>query len=814
MASRLEMIKERFFDNSGNVLAGGYVYSYKVGETEKKTLYTDATGDTEQENPIELNAYGMAASDIYGDGYYKLVIKDSAGATIKTIPSIAGTNESSFTTIGDYSNDMDSAIAALNAASGGGHLYIDATATVTTTTLTIDSDVAITVLEGGSISGAAAITFGGPLNAGPYQIFNTNVTGVTFSNGYDIWADWFGSGKNYTTLDNMNTVIGSSNNVTVRVSPQAWTVGTTGLSLNDNISLDIDNGCVITVSGGKTFTVGGFVDAGAYHIFTVSGILTLQGNDTAYAEWFGDIDGTADDAQIQEAIDALRQGGEVRLLAKTYTLAASIDLDTAIHLHGSGNAYNITASTGTVLAMGTNDAAITVTDEYGAKISDLSITGNSDTDDGISFESNSSYPKFCTVENVSIYDVGGSGIYVSAGSNIVFDRVSVYGNRATAVTDTGFRIEGASTIEDISVRDCRVYETIDHGFKIENGTSISIRDSKIDSVDDPADTGTGVGILIPSGDSTQVSVSDTVIIDSGLYGVHINGGTSDIEGYSFKNMQITLLGSRATERAIQLDATTGSVKRAYFKNIMVSKTGSTQPAYTIEMDSLVENCKFEDIDDSAIIPSSGAVNFASTTGHYYTNTEFPRFVALANDATPPVQGAEIVRTGGQTAITNFDDGVSSDGLYSGQVLTVMVRHTVTFTHSADLDLFGDIDFEAQSGDVIQLMYDGPGNKWAESFRKSCQDSPGVKTLDSNTTPSVKDGKTFTPGSETDYTNFDDAYSGKVITIIGNSTSPAAKVKDGGSIKLYNNEDITLSDDRVVQFVYDGSIWYEISATQN
>lgn len=64
----------------GEPLSGGLVYTYECGTTTPKTTYTDYTGGTENENPVELSTNGDA--DIYAAGCLKVIIKTSAGATI------------------------------------------------------------------------------------------------------------------------------------------------------------------------------------------------------------------------------------------------------------------------------------------------------------------------------------------------------------------------------------------------------------------------------------------------------------------------------------------------------------------------------------------------------------------------------------------------------------------------------------------------------------------------------------------------------------------------------------------------------------
>ena len=181
MATRLELAKFQAFDGNGDPLSGGLLYTYIVGTTTAKATYTTATADVEQANPIVLNARGEADSDIYGTGYYKLVLKTSAGTTLWTIASIAGVNESSMTTIGDYSGDFDAAITAIAATPTT--LYVDEAATMSAGG-TVPATCIVVLQKGGSIDqGGNALTF----SSAPVFLGGTitNDAALTFSVTFD-----------------------------------------------------------------------------------------------------------------------------------------------------------------------------------------------------------------------------------------------------------------------------------------------------------------------------------------------------------------------------------------------------------------------------------------------------------------------------------------------------------------------------------------------------------------------------------------------------------------------------------------------------
>jgi hypothetical protein len=74
----------QFFDNSGDVLTEGLLYSYAAGTTTPATTYTSVTGLTANNNPIELDAAGRVPNQIWlTDGVgYKFRLEDENGVQI------------------------------------------------------------------------------------------------------------------------------------------------------------------------------------------------------------------------------------------------------------------------------------------------------------------------------------------------------------------------------------------------------------------------------------------------------------------------------------------------------------------------------------------------------------------------------------------------------------------------------------------------------------------------------------------------------------------------------------------------------------
>jgi len=95
----------QFFDNNGNPLSGGKLYSYAAGTTTPAATYTSASGATANTNPIVLDAAGRTTSEIWltQNDRYKFVLETSANVQIWSFDNIPGILESGDITAADVS---------------------------------------------------------------------------------------------------------------------------------------------------------------------------------------------------------------------------------------------------------------------------------------------------------------------------------------------------------------------------------------------------------------------------------------------------------------------------------------------------------------------------------------------------------------------------------------------------------------------------------------------------------------------------------------------------------------------------------------
>lgn len=85
----------QLFDDNGNPLAGGKIYTYLAGTTTPAPTYTSASGTIAHTNPIVLDGAGRVPSgEIWlTDGIlYKFVVEDAASNLIGTYDNLAGIN--------------------------------------------------------------------------------------------------------------------------------------------------------------------------------------------------------------------------------------------------------------------------------------------------------------------------------------------------------------------------------------------------------------------------------------------------------------------------------------------------------------------------------------------------------------------------------------------------------------------------------------------------------------------------------------------------------------------------------------------------
>lgn len=112
----------QFFDNSGNVLTGGKIYTYEAGTTTPLASYTSSTGTTAHTNPIVLNAAGRVPSggEIWiAIRLYKFVLETSTGVLIATYDNV-GSSFNATAIIANFTGNGSTVAFTLASAPAGG----------------------------------------------------------------------------------------------------------------------------------------------------------------------------------------------------------------------------------------------------------------------------------------------------------------------------------------------------------------------------------------------------------------------------------------------------------------------------------------------------------------------------------------------------------------------------------------------------------------------------------------------------------------------------------------------------------------------
>jgi len=158
----------QLFDNNGNPLSGGKIYTYAAGTTTPVATFTESTGNVAHSNPIVLDGGGRVPSgEIWlTDGIsYKFVVEDSASALIGSFDNLTGIN-SNFV---NFTNNQE-----IQTATAGQTVF-----TLTTTEYQPGTNSLSVFVDGVNQYGPGA----------QYAYVETNSTTVTFTNGLHVGAE-------------------------------------------------------------------------------------------------------------------------------------------------------------------------------------------------------------------------------------------------------------------------------------------------------------------------------------------------------------------------------------------------------------------------------------------------------------------------------------------------------------------------------------------------------------------------------------------------------------------------------------------------
>lgn len=99
---------QSYEDSNGRPLNGGKLFTYAAGTTTPKATYQDLAGTIPNTNPVILNERGEAT--VYGSGVYRLVLQNSAGATIWDRDNVFGADSQAADVLAQLANTSDAAL--------------------------------------------------------------------------------------------------------------------------------------------------------------------------------------------------------------------------------------------------------------------------------------------------------------------------------------------------------------------------------------------------------------------------------------------------------------------------------------------------------------------------------------------------------------------------------------------------------------------------------------------------------------------------------------------------------------------------------
>ena len=86
---------QQFYDDNGNPLSGGKIFTYTAGTLTPRATYTDQGGLTANSNPVILDSAGRADIWLDNSAAYKFIVKTSTDTTIRTVDNVTPFNTAS-----------------------------------------------------------------------------------------------------------------------------------------------------------------------------------------------------------------------------------------------------------------------------------------------------------------------------------------------------------------------------------------------------------------------------------------------------------------------------------------------------------------------------------------------------------------------------------------------------------------------------------------------------------------------------------------------------------------------------------------------
>ena len=254
-------VAAQFFDNDGNVLSGGKIFTYTAGTSTPAVTYTNASGAIAHPNPIILNSAGrVPTGEIWlTDGIsYKFVINNSNDVLIGTYDNIVGINSNFL----NFLSEQEIQTATAN----------QTVFTLTTTQYQPGSNTLSVFVDGVNQYGPGA----------QYSYVETSSTVVTFNNGLHV-----GALVKFTTAQTLSGGTTDASLVTYQPAGTGAVETTVQAKLRESVSVfDFMTAAQVSDVKARTYTldtapaIQAAIDSGATNIVIPEGSYRINSNIT------------------------------------------------------------------------------------------------------------------------------------------------------------------------------------------------------------------------------------------------------------------------------------------------------------------------------------------------------------------------------------------------------------------------------------------------------------------------------------------------------------------------------------------------------
>lgn len=543
-----------------------------------------------------------------------------------------------------------------------------------------------------------------------------DLTNIVFCNKYD-------------HPDDAITAIGSDNKTLVVTEAETCD---TNFTIPVNVTVRFERGGKWTINTGITVTFNGQIDAGLWQIFEYVGTGTLNFGtgtvDVVYPEWWG-IDGTADQVEIQAAIDALpANGGRVLLVEGTYTISESIKIDShSVELMGLGTGlYRVAnAALGATLITSLSDIDLIQVNSTGAiekirgcRIVNLHLIGSGATNGKSGIHVFSDTDLF-TIERVHCekcqdgfyFDAGdtprvlncssqwnGRGLYATATHylRIIGGDYSDNNESTLSPDSTGITLNGCSRSVIIGVVVVRSYNA---GILLSNGCHNIIISNNI--IDNPT---ASEGILLWS---RGADMEDIKIVNNILYSINA-AGCGAIKLDAGNHCLITGNHVSGTNLAWSIWEVSGDFN-------LIQGNSVEKPISIVGANSVVSN-KYSNLFMNCLAASTTYVHAAITgTGAEQeittgiTNPDIPRNISITNSANSTgnvtIEGINAKGNSVSENITIVTGGTAYGNVAFVTVSKIIIPATVVNPDTIEIgigDKLGLSNIVYETGDVYKV----------------------------------------------------------------------------------------------------------------